>query len=220
MSTGVRTSFGPLRRAGLSTRCSGSPTLDRAHKSIAVPVSGTALLLIDVINDLAFKGSYALVAQAEPMALRLATLKRRTRSTPARDAPHPPCDLDGDRGQHLRPLHRQRCLHARSQAVRSRRLHRVEHGRGQRPRAATDCERAQRRHHRFIPTDIPPCAARHGRNRTAETGVKTISSELDKFYGLIDEIRVAMMTTSPSTAISSRAPWPTRNVPAATTCGS
>jgi nicotinamidase-related amidase len=40
-------------------------------------VSGTALLLIDVINDLAFDGSEALVAQAEPMAARLATLKRR-----------------------------------------------------------------------------------------------------------------------------------------------
>ena len=49
----------------------------RAHTAIAVPVSGTALLLIDVINDLAFEGSEALVAQAEPMALRLATLKRR-----------------------------------------------------------------------------------------------------------------------------------------------
>jgi len=56
----------------------GALTLDGAHKPIAVPVSGTALLLIDVINDLAFKGSSALVAQAEPMALRLATLKRRT----------------------------------------------------------------------------------------------------------------------------------------------
>jgi nicotinamidase-related amidase len=33
--------------------------------------------LIDVINDLAFDGSAALVAQAEPMALRLAVLKRR-----------------------------------------------------------------------------------------------------------------------------------------------
>ena len=31
-------------------------------------MSGTALLLIDVINDLAFEGSGALVAQAEPMA--------------------------------------------------------------------------------------------------------------------------------------------------------
>jgi hypothetical protein len=36
------------------------------------------LLLIDVINDLAFTGSEALIAQAEPMALRLAALKRRT----------------------------------------------------------------------------------------------------------------------------------------------
>ena len=57
---------------------SGSPSHDRTHKSTAVPVSGTALLLIDVINDLAFKGSDELVAQAEPMALRLAALKRRT----------------------------------------------------------------------------------------------------------------------------------------------
>jgi nicotinamidase-related amidase len=42
-----------------------------------VPISGTALLLIDVINDLAFDGSEALVDQAEPMAIRLSTLKRR-----------------------------------------------------------------------------------------------------------------------------------------------
>jgi nicotinamidase-related amidase len=42
-----------------------------------VPVSGTALLLIDVINDLAFDGSEALVDQAERMAIRLSTLKRR-----------------------------------------------------------------------------------------------------------------------------------------------
>jgi nicotinamidase-related amidase len=44
---------------------------------VAVPVSGTALLLIDVINDLAFDGSEALVAQAESMAAPLARLKRR-----------------------------------------------------------------------------------------------------------------------------------------------
>ena len=49
----------------------------RTQKTIAVPVTGTALLLIDVINDLAFEGSAALVAQAEPMANRLAALKRR-----------------------------------------------------------------------------------------------------------------------------------------------
>jgi nicotinamidase-related amidase len=50
---------------------------DRTQKAVAVPVTGTALLLIDVINDLAFEGSAALVSQAEPMASRLATLKRR-----------------------------------------------------------------------------------------------------------------------------------------------
>ena len=36
-----------------------------------------ALLLIDVINDLAFDGSEALVDQAERMAIRLSMLKRR-----------------------------------------------------------------------------------------------------------------------------------------------
>ena len=56
----------------------GSSQPTRAVRSIAVPISGTALLLIDVINDLAFNGSQALIAQAEPMALRLAALKRRT----------------------------------------------------------------------------------------------------------------------------------------------
>ena len=43
---------------------------------VAVPVSGTALLLIDVINDLAFDGSAALVNQAQAMAGPLARLKR------------------------------------------------------------------------------------------------------------------------------------------------
>jgi nicotinamidase-related amidase len=42
-----------------------------------IPAAGTALLLIDVINDLAFPGSGPLVSQAEPMALRLAALKQR-----------------------------------------------------------------------------------------------------------------------------------------------
>jgi nicotinamidase-related amidase len=44
---------------------------------VSVPVSGTALLLIDVINDLAFNGSAALVAQAQAMAGPLARLKHR-----------------------------------------------------------------------------------------------------------------------------------------------
>jgi nicotinamidase-related amidase len=42
-----------------------------------IPVAGSALLLIDVINDLAFEDSAALVEQAEPMSLRLAAFKRR-----------------------------------------------------------------------------------------------------------------------------------------------
>jgi nicotinamidase-related amidase len=46
-------------------------------RPIGVPVAGSALLLIDVINDLNFDGSEALVAQSEPMATRLAILKRR-----------------------------------------------------------------------------------------------------------------------------------------------
>jgi nicotinamidase-related amidase len=47
------------------------------RRFVTVPVPGTALFLIDVINDLDFEGSGALVAQAELMAVRLATLKRR-----------------------------------------------------------------------------------------------------------------------------------------------
>src|SRR5437016_3200695 len=61
-------------------RASGRIRSHRTRKAIAVPVVGTALLLIDVINDLAFEGSAALVAQAEPMASRLAILKRRART--------------------------------------------------------------------------------------------------------------------------------------------
>ena len=46
-------------------------------RTFAVPARGTALLLIDVINDLDFDGSETLIAQAEPMATRLAALKSR-----------------------------------------------------------------------------------------------------------------------------------------------
>jgi nicotinamidase-related amidase len=48
-----------------------------ATERLRVPTAGTALLLIDVINDLAFPGSESLVRQAAPMAQRLARLKRR-----------------------------------------------------------------------------------------------------------------------------------------------
>jgi nicotinamidase-related amidase len=49
----------------------------RRGRTVSVPVSGTALLLVDVINDLAFEGSRPLVDQAESMAILLARLKRR-----------------------------------------------------------------------------------------------------------------------------------------------
>jgi nicotinamidase-related amidase len=55
----------------------GKTRADAGEAPVAVPVSGTALLLIDVINDLAFDGSEELVAQAESMAAPLAQLKRR-----------------------------------------------------------------------------------------------------------------------------------------------
>ena len=48
-----------------------------AKTKVRVPAQGTALLLIDVINDMAFPGSAPLVEQAEAMALKLARLKRR-----------------------------------------------------------------------------------------------------------------------------------------------
>ena len=48
----------------------------RAHTT-SLPVAGTALLLIDVINDLSFEGSEALIRAAEPMSKRLAEFKRR-----------------------------------------------------------------------------------------------------------------------------------------------
>lgn len=47
---------------------------------LALPTKGTALLLIDVINDLDFEDSEPLVAQAEVMAGNLAALKRRADS--------------------------------------------------------------------------------------------------------------------------------------------
>jgi nicotinamidase-related amidase len=50
---------------------------ENTPRRVSVPVDGTALLLIDVINDLAFEGSESLVEQAELMAARLGRLKRR-----------------------------------------------------------------------------------------------------------------------------------------------
>lgn len=47
---------------------------------MVIPVDGTALLLIDVINDLAFDGAEAIIEQAEVMAGPLARLARRARA--------------------------------------------------------------------------------------------------------------------------------------------
>jgi len=53
--------------------------LDRLHQ--APDRAETALLLIDVINDLDFERSGQLLAQAEPMARALADLKRRAKAS-------------------------------------------------------------------------------------------------------------------------------------------
>src|SRR6187431_2375619 len=63
-----------MARSAAHRRKTPSPA---GEAPVAVPVPGTALLLIDVINDLAFDGSDAIVAQAEAMADPLARLKRR-----------------------------------------------------------------------------------------------------------------------------------------------
>jgi hypothetical protein len=68
-------------RTAAPTRSASRTNTNRSSRGgeppVTVPVVGSALLLIDVINDLAFKGSAVLIAQAEPMAHRLAALKCR-----------------------------------------------------------------------------------------------------------------------------------------------
>jgi nicotinamidase-related amidase len=61
----------------LSDAASRTHRAQRRARSVTIPIAGTALFLIDVINDLAFKGSEPLIREAEPMALRLARLKRK-----------------------------------------------------------------------------------------------------------------------------------------------
>ena len=62
-------------RIELGVRTPTSPT-----KGVRLQVAGTALLLIDVVNDLAFNGSDVLVKQAEAMSIRLAAFTRRARA--------------------------------------------------------------------------------------------------------------------------------------------
>src|SRR5688572_1676524 len=61
----------------MSRTNAGATRSRRSSRTVTLPSTGTALLLIDVINDLAFEDSDALVEQAEAMAPRLATVKRR-----------------------------------------------------------------------------------------------------------------------------------------------
>ena len=63
--------------SGVRGNASSFEPLIARSRRIEVPVSGTALLLIDVVNDLAFDGSDAIVSQAESMAGPLARFKRR-----------------------------------------------------------------------------------------------------------------------------------------------
>jgi nicotinamidase-related amidase len=85
---------------------------------VDIPVSGTALFLIDVINDLDFDGSEALVAQAEPMAVRLATLKRRATSAGV------PCLYVNDNFGQWRSDFRQTVAHCTSRSSPGRRVSR------------------------------------------------------------------------------------------------
>jgi nicotinamidase-related amidase len=62
-----------VRLAG-TRRAPGAPVPPR---TIYLAPTGTALLLIDVVNDLAFPGAGPLIRQAEAMAGRLARLKQR-----------------------------------------------------------------------------------------------------------------------------------------------
>jgi nicotinamidase-related amidase len=84
-----------------------------------VPVAGSALLLIDVINDLNFEGSEALVAQAELMAGRLAVLKRRANRAGI------PCIYINDNFGRWRSDFRQTVTHCTAKSSPGRRVSRL-----------------------------------------------------------------------------------------------
>src|SRR4051812_32504708 len=85
-------------------------------RTIKVPVAGTALFLIDVINDLDFKDSDGLVAQAEPMAVRLSALKRRAAAAGV------PCVYVNDNFGQWRSDFRQTVAHCTSRSSPGRRV--------------------------------------------------------------------------------------------------
>ena len=83
---------------------------------MSVPAAGSALLLIDVINDLDFEGSKALVIQAEPMAARLGALKRRATAAGV------PCIYINDNFGQWRSDFRQTVAHCTSRSSPGRRV--------------------------------------------------------------------------------------------------
>jgi nicotinamidase-related amidase len=94
-------------------------TMNRARvRAVNLPVVGTALFLIDVINDLNFEASAGLVAQAEPMALRLAVLKRRATAAGV------PCLYVNDNFGQWRSDFRQTVAHCTSRSSPGRRVSR------------------------------------------------------------------------------------------------
>ena len=61
---------------------------DPVPRPVSLPAAGTALLLIDVIDDLAFAGSAALINQAEPMRAASHLQAARRRRTDVGHRPH------------------------------------------------------------------------------------------------------------------------------------
>jgi len=90
----------------------------RHDRATGVPVAGTALFLIDVINDLDFAGSDRLVVQAEAMSVRLAALKRRAAAAGV------PCIYINDNFGRWRSDFRQTVAHCTSRSSPGRRVSR------------------------------------------------------------------------------------------------
>jgi len=87
-------------------------------RHLTLPVKGTALLLIDVINDLDFENSQPLVAQAEVMAPNLAALKRRAAAAAV------PCIYVNDNFGQWRSDFRQTVAHCTSRSSPGRKVSR------------------------------------------------------------------------------------------------
>jgi nicotinamidase-related amidase len=83
---------------------------------VHAPVAATALLLIDVINDLDFKASGGLVSEAELMTVKLAALKRKAAAAGI------PCIYINDNFGKWRSDFRQTVAHCTSRSSPGRRV--------------------------------------------------------------------------------------------------